>query len=363
MSSQKHTLYIQMQLCSQKNLGDFLGDPKARKGTSTQMMGSSLHTNEIDIPYALRLFSQIARGVKYVHQQGLIHRDLKPSNCFIDEVGNVKVGDFGLSRESAATGGLGKLNSSDDEDDQYAENRRKSLGGGDDNTAGVGTRSYASPEQMSGSDYDKSTDVYSLGIMLFELCYPMYTGMERHMVFKGIRKRTFPEQWHETVAVAFPTLHALLMKMLSSDPSERPTSADVANHIDGLLGEYTVLSLDRTHRREGSVLLRVEAIESEGVLRRTTQMIKDADSNLTILQYGLRGHESKAIMEFALTLAEDTEDRDVNDTTTRNDAIKKIIKVLEKNEDITVVRQVTEKHIGLERGNSIGLITNGGAAR
>ena len=55
----------------------------------------------IDLPHALHLFTQIARGVKHVHKQGLIHRDLKPMNCFIDEAGNVKIGDFGLSRRTS----------------------------------------------------------------------------------------------------------------------------------------------------------------------------------------------------------------------------------------------------------------------
>ena len=152
----RHTLYIQMQLCSQKTLADFLANEEARRGPS----GGKC----VDIPYALSLFLQIAQGVKQIHAQGLIHRDLKPNNCFIDDSGVVKVGDFGLSREAGEKG------------NDVPSKRPSTLGcDGGDNTAGVGTRSYASPEQMNGSDYDSSTDVYSLGIMLFELCYPMYT--------------------------------------------------------------------------------------------------------------------------------------------------------------------------------------------
>jgi len=150
----RHTLYIQMHLCSQKTLGDFLSNADARKGNRDE--------DAVDIPLSLSLFHQIADGVKHVHEQGLIHRDLKPTNVFIDD-GTVKVGDFGLSRESS------EPSASEDQKDEWLG------GGGADFSAGIGTRAYASPEQQKGSNYDSSTDVYSLGIMLFELCYPMCT--------------------------------------------------------------------------------------------------------------------------------------------------------------------------------------------
>ena len=101
----------------------------------------------------------------------MIHRDLKPNNCFIDDLGVVKVGDFGLSRES------GDKLVEESALTPNPQNTKVVLGDGE-NTAGVGTRSYASPEQMKGSDYDSSTDIYSLGLILFELCYPMYTVSE-----------------------------------------------------------------------------------------------------------------------------------------------------------------------------------------
>ena len=76
ISEGRHTLFIQMQLCSIRTLGDFLANHRARSGTVSPSSGSM--TYAVDVPFALRLFGQIANGVKYVHKQGLIHRDLKP---------------------------------------------------------------------------------------------------------------------------------------------------------------------------------------------------------------------------------------------------------------------------------------------
>ena len=157
---------------------------------------------------------------------------------------------------------------------------------------------------MRDTNYDASTDVYSLGLMLFELCYPMYTSMERYTEFGNIRKGQFPAYWLSDVKPSFPTMHDILIQMLSDSPSQRPTASVVSDQVDSILREYSIQSLDKSWQKKGALLLRVEAQEKEGILQDTMKIIKDAVPQCTILQYGLRGQASKAIMEFALDITD-----------------------------------------------------------
>lgn len=315
---QRHILYIQMQL-SQKTLLDYF----------------QTRQDALDIPLSLRMFCHIVRGVQHVHEKGLIHRDLKPSNCFMDDSNVVKIGDFGLSRESGAQ--------TDDveEVEINATTSGVEIGIGQDNTAGVGTSSYASPEQINGSDYDSSSDVYSLGIILFELCYPMHTGMERFKVFEGIRRRCtiFPDRWHSTVANKFPSLHSLLVCMLSHDPKERPTASEVASRIESLLSEYTVHSLDPSSQSDGVIFMRVEAEDNEGALEKTMKIIKDSTPTIQIHQYGLRSNGSKKVMEFALSL---NRNGGSDDNAIANKPIDDLCRKLESRDEIKVVRLIND---------------------
>jgi hypothetical protein len=99
----------------------------------------------LPVPQALALTHQIARGLAFAHEHGVVHRDVKPHNVLMDESGTAKVTDFGIARsldpeeELTQTGAL------------------------------LGTSDYISPEQASGQPVDARTDQYSLGVLLYEL--------------------------------------------------------------------------------------------------------------------------------------------------------------------------------------------------
>ncbi len=102
-----------------------------------------------------------------------MHRDLKPSNIFFSLEGTIKVGDFGLVTSSVNGG----LRSSYVTLKGLAEEQQHKQ-----HTGNLGTHFYMSPEQMSGHKYDHKVDIYSLGVIFFELHYPFQTHMERAKV-------------------------------------------------------------------------------------------------------------------------------------------------------------------------------------
>jgi len=91
-------------------------------------------------------------------------------------------------------------------------------------TSGVGTYIYASPEQLASSQgYDNKTDIYSLGILLFELLWPFKTGMERIKTLTNIRNGKFPDNFVEKWPLELPFLKSLL----NPDPALRPTAQEI----------------------------------------------------------------------------------------------------------------------------------------
>ena len=148
---------------------------------------------------------QIASALEYIHSQKLIHRDLKPSNIFKGEDNTLKLGDFGLARTTYSNVS-GSHVSAASSPRNVVHRRADDVGNLANvllskNTQGVGTALYMSPEQMQGREYDAKTDIYSLGVVLFELLHPPFaTTMERYKVSKGLQ-----HSYYTLITVSHPT--------------------------------------------------------------------------------------------------------------------------------------------------------------
>ncbi|KAK6639093.1 hypothetical protein RUM43_007363 [Polyplax serrata] len=185
-------LFIQMQLCQRNSLRDWL-----------------IVNEERNYDHVLGIFEQILQAVEHVHLHGLIHRDLKPSNIFFSLDNQIKVGDFGLV--TAMTEG----------DTQISKVENIQAGVQlDKHTAQVGTQLYMSPEQLLGKPYNYKVDIYSLGLILFELLVPFGTQMERIRILQDVKKDTYPTSFKK----AHNREYELLRLMLSDSPEERPTT-------------------------------------------------------------------------------------------------------------------------------------------
>ncbi|KAJ3315863.1 Eukaryotic translation initiation factor 2-alpha kinase [Boothiomyces sp. JEL0838] len=204
-------LFIQMELC-EFTLHDWL---------------ESLNTTPLCEPYRrleekiLHCFVDLLKGVQFIHKKNCIHRDLKPKNIYWKpepeyENGSItnlggrngkwKIGDFGLATISHSQE---KLN-------------MQQL-----HSLGVGTITYASPEQLRpGNDHESysfETDIYSLGIILFELLVPFGTGMERIEKLTHLRNSVISDDF----LASRPKEAALILWMMSPDPKLRPSISDI----------------------------------------------------------------------------------------------------------------------------------------
>ncbi|XP_012530974.1 eukaryotic translation initiation factor 2-alpha kinase [Monomorium pharaonis] len=196
--SAKMFLYIQMQLCQRLSLKEWLKQ----------------HTSARDFSRVLNIFKQIVNAVEYVHLQGLIHRDLKPSNIFFAYDDKIKIGDFGLV--TAMTEGYDKAHTPATENENVSFKNNV-------HTACVGTHLYMSPEQMNGQMYSYKVDIYSLGVIFFELLTPFFTDMERVVALTNLKLSIFPKDFAEN----YPAEYNLLKMMLDEDPIKRPTTLDI----------------------------------------------------------------------------------------------------------------------------------------
>jgi tetratricopeptide (TPR) repeat protein len=178
-----------------------------------------LRSESPSIATTARIGSQAARALAVAHQAGIIHRDIKPENIMLRDDGYVKVLDFGIAQ-------LGQVETPTGNGDTRITQQGMV----------VGTMRYMSPEQATAKVVASSSDIFSLGLVLYELAagrHPFESSSDMAVLSAIIlRDPVPPSQNNSRIPAIFDSL---VMKMLSKVPDERPTAAEVDDVLDNIL--------------------------------------------------------------------------------------------------------------------------------
>ena len=191
-----------------------------------ETLSARIQNGALTIADTMRLGRQIASALQAAHEKGIVHRDLKPENVFVvrdPEAASgerAKILDFGIAKLSEEQQGKGAL--------------VKTAAG-----TMLGTPLYMSPEQCDGNvEVDGKSDVYSLGILLFEMLTgePPFSGLSINAVMLKHVSAPVPHIRDRNPLVPDALGH-LLRRMMAKDIVDRPTMVDVANDLEALLSQ------------------------------------------------------------------------------------------------------------------------------
>jgi serine/threonine-protein kinase len=179
---------------------------------------------------ALELALQIARGLSFAHQQGLVHRDVKPQNVLLNGDGQAKVTDFGIARSLDVQHGMTQTGTV------------------------LGTSDYIAPEQAQGQRVDEHTDVYSLGVVLYEMLKNEVPFPGENFVAVAMRHiNEAPPAIRDTRPDVTPRLEAAVQRAMAKRPEDRfQTMADFCRELEANLAEAqgaTVVAAPAVPRR------------------------------------------------------------------------------------------------------------------
>src|SRR3989441_12407127 len=174
------------------------------EGTSLKVLIAS--RGKLPVAVTLTVGKQLCRALEVAHAEGVIHRDIKPQNMVVEPSGFLKVMDFGIARLA-----------------NPLKDKQRGL-----TEAGmtIGTPVYMSPEQLSGSELDPRSDLYSAGVVLFECLtgrVPFEADTTWALVAKHLEEEPpDPRRFNADVP---PALAAVIMKAMAKNPADRYATA------------------------------------------------------------------------------------------------------------------------------------------
>ena len=203
--------FIVMQLLSGQTLRDRMAAARVAGATEPQLP-------PFGVDELLDIAIQIAHGLEAAHEKGIIHRDIKPANIFLTDKGVVKLLDFGLAKllqpsgEKVAEKESTATTASNVEVAKPRDANLTRLG------VAVGTEGYMSPEQVRGERVDARTDLFSFGVVLYEMASGQraFSGQTEAIVRVAIAQQE-PVPLHELNAALPPELEPVINKALEKD--------------------------------------------------------------------------------------------------------------------------------------------------
>lgn len=276
------------------------------------------------IPALVRIFLSICQAIAYAHSKNVLHRDIKPENIIIGTYGEVLILDWGLAKMISQEKNLSEEAefSIEEEEKSHPLHQLTHIG------RVVGTVSYMAPERALGHPANFQTDIYSLGVILYQILtlrFPFQRG-----TLKEFRQSLEKEVLYDPIEVAPyrdvpPMLSSITLKCLTTDLEQRYKSVqelihDLENYIEGRSEWFQIAELDIERKSDWEFQENVLIAEHIAITRSTEvsdwvslmiskESFPENTKIETLLRFGEKGHG----LGFLLSIPEAAEREHLND--------------------------------------------------